>query len=203
MGKSLILTSFLFLVGAVCSAQTQSSTTTPSTKRTTTKKTSSAHPVVHHATSTHSHGKTSSLRRTSSKRRYKRKSNWRSRGQQNIKDDRAREIQQALIRDHYLSGQPSGEWDPATRAAMVRYQAAHSWQTKVVPDSRALISLGLGPDHDHLLNPESAMTTGPQGQHPVSTSLSTKSDPTTPSSTSLPPTNVEPAASPASTPSQP
>jgi len=29
------------------------------------------------------------------------------------------------------------------------------------PDARALIKLGLGPSHDHLLNPESAMTTGP------------------------------------------
>jgi hypothetical protein len=31
----------------------------------------------------------------------------------------------------------------------------------MVPDSRALIKLGLGPDHQHLLNPESAMTTAP------------------------------------------
>jgi hypothetical protein len=44
---------------------------------------------------------------------------------------------------------------------MRRYQADHGWQSKTVPDSRALISLGLGPSHDHLLNPESAMTTGP------------------------------------------
>ena len=33
-------------------------------------------------------------------------------------------------------------------------------------DRRALIKLGLGPDHEHLLNPESAMTTTPQ--HSVS-----------------------------------
>ena len=44
---------------------------------------------------------------------------------------------------------------------MRRYQADHGWQSKTVPDSRALISLGLGPSHDHLLNPESAMTTEP------------------------------------------
>jgi hypothetical protein len=42
---------------------------------------------------------------------------------------------------------------------MRRYQADHGWQSKEVPDARALISLGLGPSHDHLLNPESAMTT--------------------------------------------
>jgi hypothetical protein len=45
---------------------------------------------------------------------------------------------------------------------MERYQASNGWQTKVVPDSRALIKLGLGPGHDHLLNPESAMTSPPQ-----------------------------------------
>jgi len=44
---------------------------------------------------------------------------------------------------------------------MERYQADNGWQTKVVPDSRALIKLGLGPDPEHLLNPESAMTTAP------------------------------------------
>lgn len=60
-----------------------------------------------------------------------------------------------------MKGEPSGVWDTATQSALQRYQAAHGWQTKTVPDSRALIGLGLGPDHDHLLNPESAMTSGP------------------------------------------
>jgi len=44
---------------------------------------------------------------------------------------------------------------------MRRYQADHGWQSKTVPDSRALINLGLGPSKDRLLNPESAMTTVP------------------------------------------
>ena len=44
---------------------------------------------------------------------------------------------------------------------MRRYQGDHGWQTKEVPDSRALISLGLGPSKDHLLNPDSAMTSAP------------------------------------------
>jgi hypothetical protein len=48
---------------------------------------------------------------------------------------------------------------------MQRYQADHGWQSKEVPDSRALIKLGLGPDHEHLLNPESAMTTQPDVRH--------------------------------------
>jgi hypothetical protein len=61
---------------------------------------------------------------------------------------------------------------------MRRYQADHGWQSKTVPDSRALISLGLGPSHDHLLNPESAMTTGPEGPHAASlTPVSHSADP--------------------------
>jgi hypothetical protein len=44
---------------------------------------------------------------------------------------------------------------------MQRYQADQGWQSKTTPDSRALIKLGLGPSNDHLLNPESAMTSSP------------------------------------------
>jgi hypothetical protein len=85
-----------------------------------------------------------------------------SHGQKKIDRQRAEQIQQALIREHYLSGEASGVWDDASQRAMERYQASNGWQTKEVPDSRALIKLGLGPDHEHLLNPESAMTTPPQ-----------------------------------------
>jgi hypothetical protein len=83
-------------------------------------------------------------------------------GQLKIDPQRAQQIQQALIREHYLDGEASGVWDDASQRAIQKYQEANGWQTKVVPDSRALIKLGLGPDHDHLLNPESAMTTPPQ-----------------------------------------
>ncbi|HYW38600.1 MAG TPA: peptidoglycan-binding domain-containing protein [Terriglobales bacterium] len=88
------------------------------------------------------------------------------RGQQAIDPARAREIQTALIREHYMQGEPSGSWDSATQAAMQRYQADHGWQSKSTPDSRALIRLGLGPSHDHLLNPESAMTSAPAAGDP-------------------------------------
>ena len=94
--------------------------------------------------------------------RAKSKSKKRPRGQAAIESERAGEIQQALVREHYLNGTPSGSWDANTQDAMRRYQADHGWQNKTVPDSRALISLGLGPDHEHLLNPETAMTTTPQ-----------------------------------------
>ncbi len=77
------------------------------------------------------------------------------RGQRGIQADRAREIQQALIREKYLDGEASGVWDQRTKAALTRYQGDNGWQTKVVPDSRALIKLGLGPKHADVINPES------------------------------------------------
>jgi hypothetical protein len=83
------------------------------------------------------------------------------RGQKKIDADRAQTIQEALIREHYLHGQATGTWNQTSEDAMRRYQADHGWQSKTVPDSRALIKLGLGPSNDHLLNPDSAMTTGP------------------------------------------
>ncbi len=62
--------------------------------------------------------------------------------------DRATEIQTALIKSGYLSGSPSGHWDAASEAAMQKLQADNGWQTKLTPDSRALIKLGLGPKQD-------------------------------------------------------
>ncbi|HET8668155.1 MAG TPA: putative peptidoglycan binding domain-containing protein, partial [Terriglobales bacterium] len=41
----------------------------------------------------------------------------RPRGQQTINDDRAREIQEALIKARYMDGEPSGTWDQQTRSA--------------------------------------------------------------------------------------
>jgi hypothetical protein len=108
----------------------------------------------------------------------------RRRGQQKIDPQRALQIQQALIREHYLYGKPSGAWDQATQAAMQKYQADNGWQSKTTPDSRALIKLGLGPDHEHLLNPESAMTSQPQGP----TVPASSSNPAEPS-TAAPPQN--------------
>ena len=70
---------------------------------------------------------------------------------------RATEIQQALIRNGYLSGQPSGVWDAQSASAMQKLQGDNGWQTRITPDSRALIKLGLGPQQNAL-----AATTGPQ-----------------------------------------
>jgi hypothetical protein len=96
--------------------------------------TSSRHPSVrnnhaslHHVTSK---GKHNSLRHETS----------------TMPSERATEIQTALIQRGYLTGQPNGTWDAASIASMQRFQADNGWQSKLTPDARALIKLGLGPD---------------------------------------------------------
>ena len=84
-------------------------------------------------------------------------------GQRQIDPDRAREIQSALIREHYMTGEPTGQWDAASQAAMSKFQADQGWQTKLTPDSRALIKLGLGPSQD---SPKSVVP-GNQASLPV------------------------------------
>jgi hypothetical protein len=119
-----------------------------------------SHPSAnkHAKANTAAAGHNSKSKYASSRKSGKKKT---ARGQQKIDPLRAEAIQEALIREHYLSGEAAGTWNQASEDAMRRYQADHGWQSKTVPDSRALISLGLGPSHDHLLNPESAMTTEP------------------------------------------
>jgi len=58
-------------------------------------------------------------------------------------------------------------------------QGDNGWQNKTVPDSRALIKLGLGPNQDHLLNPESAMTSAPEAvrESPISPNAAGSSSP--------------------------
>ena len=114
-------------------------------------KTKSTHTSAHSST-----GKSKKSRKSASKGR--------AHGQQKIDSKRTEEIQEALIREHYLDGKPTGVWNDATQQAMQKYQADNNWQSKTTPDARALIKLGLGPDHDHLLNPESAMTSQPQAR---------------------------------------
>lgn len=85
----------------------------------------------------------------------------RLRGQQAIDPARATEIQQALIREHYMDGEATGKWDANTVAAMQKYQAAHGWQTKLTPDSRALKKLGLGPDYSNAINARNSSFAAP------------------------------------------
>lgn len=139
----------------------------------------SSHTAAHATSRPSSHSAKGAASRTASHKSSRTGGKGRSRktaakrGQQSIDSARAREIQQALIRQNYLQGEPSGAWDNATQDAMKRYQADHGWQSKTVPDSRALIRLGLGPNSDHLLNPESAMTSEPAASDPKTDSKQT------------------------------
>ncbi len=131
----------LLLAGAAA-ATTSTATSKPKPKHTQTSKThTSASSAKHHSKTT----------KTAAK----------SHGQRGISEERTREIQTALIRDHYLSGEPTGTWDQSTKEALTKYQADNGWQTKITPDSRALIKLGLGPDHKGLLNPDTASIPSP------------------------------------------
>lgn len=89
------------------------------------------------------------------------------RGQKAIQGERARQIQIALIREGYMQGEPSGVWDQPTKDAMTRYQADHGWQTKTLPDSRALIQLGLGPNHQDAINGKAVSANLPTQAEPV------------------------------------
>jgi peptidoglycan hydrolase-like protein with peptidoglycan-binding domain len=85
----------------------------------------------------------------------------RVRGQQAIEPERVTQIQQALIREHYFTGDADGKWDATTVAAMQKYQADHGWQTKLMPDSRALVKLGLGADYSNAINAKDANFSSP------------------------------------------
>jgi hypothetical protein len=90
----------------------------------------------------------------------------RPRGQQAIDPERVTQIQQALIREHYMSGEATGKWDATTEAAMQKFQADQGWQTKLMPDSRALKKLGLGPDYSGAINAKDSTFAAPP---PIST----------------------------------
>jgi hypothetical protein len=154
-GWGAVCTLALLCAGLTVNSSAQQDSTTTA-KKTSTSKTSTRH-------------KTTSRRKKSTKLR----------GQQKIDSERARSIQEALIREHYMTGEASGTWNQASEDAMRKYQADHGWQSKQVPDSRALIKLGLGPSNDHLLNPESAMITGPDA--PRAESMPTTSHTAAPS----------------------
>jgi hypothetical protein len=126
--------------------------TTSQTKSTKSTKSSS---------SSHKSSKSSTSAKTSSSKSKKKSAKATSYGQHTIDQERTLEIQQALVREHYLTGEPTGKWDQDTKDALLRMQAENGWQTKLTPDSRALIKLGLGPDKKGLLNPDTAVMSSP------------------------------------------
>lgn len=142
IGTRIFQLASLFFVLLVMAGLTSATTTTrskPKHAQLTSAHTSSSHHSSKHPTKAVAH----------------------SRGQRGIDEERTVAIQSALIREHYLTGEPTGVWDAASKDAMLHYQSANGWQTKITPDSRALIKLGLGPDHKGLLNPETANIPSP------------------------------------------
>jgi Putative peptidoglycan binding domain len=131
------------LIFAAVTSATTTTTSKPKPKHPQTSKT--------HATSSSKHSSKHSTTKSASK----------SHGQRGIDQERTLAIQSALVQQHYLSGEPSGVWDQSTKDALTKYQADNGWQTKLTPDSRALIKLGLGPDHKGLLNPDTASIPSP------------------------------------------
>jgi hypothetical protein len=189
--KKLLAIVFSLACGAALAqsgGQTNASADSAAKKPATAAKSSSTQKSASSSAKSPSTKKSSGTTHASGKKSSRKKKSSRVKGQQKIDPERARLIQEALIREHYLTGAPSGTWNQESEEAMRKYQADHGWQSKTVPDSRALISLGLGPNHDHLLNPESAMTTPPGRVHTASTPPA--SQPTAPtSSTPTPPTS--------------
>ena len=146
----------ILLSAALLSPSAFATTTHHSTVSKHTSTLSSAHTATSHART----GSTRAGKKTAPARGHK------VHGQQGIAPDRVTEIQSALIRQHYLSKDADGRWDSTTEAAMQKYQADHGWQTKLMPDSRAIKSLGLGPDYSNAINAKDSSFAPPP---PIST----------------------------------
>jgi hypothetical protein len=139
------------LSAAVFAASVSAADTTTQTH----KKTSSTH--THKSQSSAHSTKSTGKSHKSSKSKHTK-----SHGQQGIDTARATEIQQALIREHYLTGDATGKWDSATISAMQKFQSDQGWQTKLTPDSRALKKLGLGADYSNAVNANGSSFTDPK-----------------------------------------
>ena len=128
-------------------------------------------------------GPTSGHSRMTSSHKGKKKAVSHIHGQRTIDSNRAVEIQNALIRQKYLAGAPTGQWDSPTQVAMRHYQSDHGWQTKLTPDSRALISLGLGPNHTQ--DPAIGRTVSGSGSSAQQGELTTQAQSTEPAENTL------------------
>jgi len=189
LGRFSTAASALLLLAVHCHAQaSKTEATPPASGQAASGSSSAAKAAAHQTTSKH-------------RKSHKTAKNWRKRGQQKIDSQRAQEIQEALIREHYLTGAPSGVWDDSTQKAMQHYQADNGWQDKSTPDSRALIKLGLGPDREHLLNPESAMTASPQPAAAKSAPPSKKTSPAIGAGSAVAAPSTAPASEPSAVPS--
>jgi len=111
--------------------------------------------------------------------------------------ERIQEIQQALVKTGYLSSEPNGRWDDATRDAMRRFQTDRGFPATGLPEAKSLMKLGLGP---HPLPSEfDAVSGGAASTTPVSTTPTT----TTPPGPATPTTPPETQPNPPTTTPQP
>ena len=72
--------------------------------------------------------------------------------QQQPSTERYREIQQALIDKGYLRAEANGNWNADSVAALNRFKQDQNQRADGRLDSRALITLGLGPKKDSYIS---------------------------------------------------
>jgi peptidoglycan hydrolase-like protein with peptidoglycan-binding domain len=90
--------------------------------------------------------KRTTRRKTPSRTARRRPANSRSRlAKLQPEPERIQEIQEALIREGYLTQEPTGKWDDATRNAMRHYQESKGFRATGLPEAKTLMKLGLGP----------------------------------------------------------
>ena len=125
--------------------------------RRTTYHAGTAHPAVRRTTahapsamasksvSSHSTAYTSQHRSSSARRKPPRPLTGQQRlARLHLQPERVQEIQQALIREGYLQGEATGQWDGRTHEAMQRYQTDHGFPATGLPEAKSLMKLGLG-----------------------------------------------------------
>jgi hypothetical protein len=129
-------------------AATHRTTTTPAAKSPVTRTTAATtvkKPATL-ATGATATQKASTVRRSKARSRRRRPLSGRQRlARLHLEPGRVTEIQQALIREGYLQGDPNGSWDMRTRAAMLHYQTDHGFPPTGLPEAKSLMKLGLGP----------------------------------------------------------
>jgi len=84
--------------------------------------------------------------------------------QQQPSQDRYREIQQALVEKGYLQGEATGQWDAGSVAALNRFKQDQNLKADGRLDSKALISLGLGPKKETYISTPGQVEAGTQEQ---------------------------------------
>jgi hypothetical protein len=70
--------------------------------------------------------------------------------------ERLKEIQKALVDKGYLKGEPTGEWNADSAAALKQFQVDRNLTADGKISALSLIGLGLGPKHPNAAPPPSA-----------------------------------------------